>query len=510
MAFRRFLWSSLEKIPRVSFFYRDSHHSSFSYRTHTCGELRDSHVGSHVTLCGWMQKPRVMVSMGMVFIPLTDATGTTQLICENEDIHSIINELKTESVIQIEGVVSRRHQRNVNKSMDTGSIEVQIVSMKVLNKTEDLPFLPYSKATDISEELRLKERHLDIRRPNLQQILRIRSQISNTVRQFLITHSFVEVETPTLFKPTPEGAKEFLVPSKERGRFYSLAQSPQQFKQLLMVGGIDRYFQFARCYRDEDSRSDRQPEFTQIDLEMSFVSEEGVKNMTEALMVDVFKHTLPHMTPPTIPFPCIPYRQAMDKYGTDKPDTRFKMEIHCLSDEWRQAVRDTELSHLMNLDLSGFYVPQWKSMVNQFDPGTWKHLMSPVRDSTTQYSTILSCFNNNVEILSSADERFDGSILAHSCRQKLELMSTVLSNTVSSFSGGDRVEGGFVLAAYGQEENKDHALLALGRLRTSIASELSNNRLLNIPSDVYELLWVTDFPLFSIVDDSENGQLTDL
>uniref|UniRef100_A0A8U7NEF7 Aspartyl-tRNA synthetase 2, mitochondrial n=1 Tax=Corvus moneduloides TaxID=1196302 RepID=A0A8U7NEF7_CORMO len=305
--------------------------NSFVTRTNTCGELRSAHVGQKVTLYGWVQYQR----QGL-FLVLRDFQGLTQIIIPQDEAHSHVKELLSnapvESVVRVTGIVSSRPLGQENPKMPTGDIEVKAETAEILNSCKKLPF-EIKDFIKKSEALRMQYRYLDLRSFRLQSNLRLRSQMVMRMREYLCNlHGFVDVETPTLFKRTPGGAKEFLVPSREAGKFYSLPQSPQQFKQLLMVGGLDRYFQVARCYRDEGSRPDRQPEFTQIDIEMSFVDRAGIQRLIEGLL----QHSWPEeraliMTP----FPSMTYEEALAEYGTDKPDTRFGMKIMDIGDVLR-------------------------------------------------------------------------------------------------------------------------------------------------------------------------------
>uniref|UniRef100_A0A8C5CHF7 Aspartyl-tRNA synthetase 2, mitochondrial n=1 Tax=Gadus morhua TaxID=8049 RepID=A0A8C5CHF7_GADMO len=299
---------------------------SVSLRSHTCGELRPEHAGEKVALYGWVQYLRQDL-----FVILRDYSGLTQVLISQDDgsLKEKLGELTVESVVKVTGTVRRRPEGQENTNMPTGDIEVLAENLEVLNTCRKLPF-EIKDFVKKSEALRMQYRYLDLRSTRMQQNLRLRSQLSMRMREYLChQHGFVDVETPTLFKRTPGGAKEFLVPSREPGRFYSLPQSPQQFKQLLMVAGVDRYFQFARCYRDEGSKPDRQPEFTQVDIEMSFVEQAGVMALVEGL--------LQYSWPPELgglsqPFPCITYSEAMRDYGSDKPDTRFHMKLVDISE----------------------------------------------------------------------------------------------------------------------------------------------------------------------------------
>ncbi len=300
------------------------------YRTHTCGELRIENVGQKVTLAGWVQRSRKLG--GMTFIDLRDRYGITQLVVES-DADSVLVETATslgrEYVIQVVGEVVERQSKN--PKMDTGDIEIRLETINVLNKSVTPPFT-IEDESDGGEDLRAKYRYLDLRRNPLQKALALRHKLAHEVRNYLDAHGFMEIETPYLIKSTPEGARDFVVPSRMNpGQFYALPQSPQTFKQLLMVAGYDRYFQIVRCFRDEDLRADRQPEFTQIDCEMSFVEQEDVLNMFEGMMRTMFKNVLGVDIPD--PMPRMSWYDAMDKYGSDKPDVRFGMTIHEITDK---------------------------------------------------------------------------------------------------------------------------------------------------------------------------------
>uniref|UniRef100_A0A8D0EKM0 Aspartyl-tRNA synthetase 2, mitochondrial n=1 Tax=Strix occidentalis caurina TaxID=311401 RepID=A0A8D0EKM0_STROC len=318
---------------RESFLCIHLNFNSFVTRTNTCGELRSAHVGQEVTLYGWIQYQR----QGL-FLVLRDFQGLTQIIIPQDEAHSHVKKLLSnapvESVVRVTGTVSLRPPGQENPKMPTGDIEVKVETAEILNSCKKLPFeiKDFIKKT---EALRMQYRYLDLRSFQLQYNLRLRSQIVMRMREYLCNlHGFVDVETPTLFKRTPGGAKEFLVPSREAGKFYSLPQSPQQFKQLLMVGGLDRYFQVARCYRDEGSRPDRQPEFTQIDIEMSFVDQAGIQRLIEGLLQYSWPEERGSIT---TPFPSMTYEESLADYGTDKPDTRFGMKIVDISDFLRRS-----------------------------------------------------------------------------------------------------------------------------------------------------------------------------
>ena len=294
------------------------------YRTHTCGELRLSDAGKKVTLAGWVQKSRKLG--GMTFIDLRDRYGITQLVVEADADHALVETaggLGREYVIQAVGEVVERASKN--PKMPTGDIEIRLESINVLNKSVTPPFT-IEEVSDGGEDLRAKYRYLDLRRPPLQRALALRHRLAHEVRNYLDSQGFMEIETPYLIKSTPEGARDFVVPSRMNpGTFYALPQSPQTFKQLLMVAGYDRYFQIVRCFRDEDLRADRQPEFTQIDCEMSFVEQEDVLNTFEGMMRTMFRNALGVEIPD--PLPRMSWYDAMDNYGSDKPDVRFGMTI---------------------------------------------------------------------------------------------------------------------------------------------------------------------------------------
>ena len=298
------------------------------YRTHTCGELRIADKGKKVTLAGWVQKTRRLG--GMTFIDLRDRYGITQLVVDASDaaLQETVSALGREFVIQAEGEVIERQSKNAK--MDTGEIEIKLESVTVLNKSVTPPFT-IEEVSDGGEDLRAKYRYLDLRRPPLQRALALRHRLAQEVRGYLDRNGFMEIETPYLIKSTPEGARDFVVPSRMNpGQFYALPQSPQTFKQLLMVAGYDRYFQIVRCFRDEDLRADRQPEFTQIDCEMSFVEQEDVLNMFEGMMREMFRNALGVEI--LSPLPRMTWYEAMDSYGSDKPDVRFGMKIHELTE----------------------------------------------------------------------------------------------------------------------------------------------------------------------------------
>src|SRR3989338_7879322 len=294
-------------------------------RTHTCGELTRKDETREVTLCGWTHTRRD--HGGIIFIDLRDRYGLTQVVFDpsyNTDVHKIAEKLGREDVISAKGIVKKRREGMVNPKLSTGSIEVFADELEILSES-DIPPMEIDDRADANEDIRLKYRYLDLRKPSMQRNIAVRHKAMRIVREYFDSHGFLEIETPILAKSTPEGARDYLVPSRvHQGKFYALPQSPQIFKQLLMVSGFDRYFQIAKCFRDEDLRADRQPEFTQIDVEMSFIEEEDIYLLMEGLMKEIFKIVGVKVK---TPFPRITYADALDKFGSDKPDVRFGLQL---------------------------------------------------------------------------------------------------------------------------------------------------------------------------------------
>ncbi|OGV09370.1 MAG: aspartate--tRNA ligase, partial [Ignavibacteria bacterium RIFOXYA2_FULL_37_17] len=308
----------------------------FKRRTHTCGELRESNIGQNVVLNGWVAVRRDLG--GVIFIEMRDRHGITQVVFEptyNSGEHEHGKKLRNEYVISVEGKVRKRPEGTENPVLPTGQIDVMVDKLIILNSAETPPF-PIEDMIDVHEDLRLKYRFLDLRRNEMQKNLLLRHKMYQITRKYFDENGFVEVETPVLMKSTPEGARDFLVPSRmHKGKFYALPQSPQTYKQILMVAGIDRYFQIVKCFRDEDLRADRQYEFTQIDVEMSFVDMEDIFEIVEGLMKDFFKKILNLEI--TLPLPRLSYDEAMEKYGSDKPDLRFDLEMVTLNDVFKNS-----------------------------------------------------------------------------------------------------------------------------------------------------------------------------
>jgi aspartyl-tRNA synthetase len=297
-------------------------------KTHRAGEMRPKHDGEQVVVAGWVNRRRDQG--GVIFIDLRDRWGIVQVVFNQEEspeAHAIANTVRREYVLQVKGYVRIRPEGTANPDLETGDVEVMAQEITVLNASHTPPFYIHSDEDTVKESERMRYRYLDLRRPTMQHNIILRHQLVKFIRDYLDNQGFVEIETPILFKTTPEGARDFLVPSRiQPGKFYALPQSPQQLKQLLMVAGYERYFQIARCFRDEDLRGDRQPEFTQLDMEISFVEREDVMNLTEGLMQAILDTLVPERPTLGKPFPRLTYREAMDKYGTDRPDLRYDLE----------------------------------------------------------------------------------------------------------------------------------------------------------------------------------------
>ncbi|MEK7218411.1 MAG: aspartate--tRNA ligase, partial [Patescibacteria group bacterium] len=301
-------------------------------RTHTCGELRLSDEGKEVALCGWVHRRRD--HGGLIFVDLRDRYGHTQVVFRPEDkkVFSVAEKIRPEWVLKVEGTVSKRIEGAARKENPTGEIEVLVKQVAILNEAKTPPFA-IDLDGEVSEEIRLQFRYLDMRRERIKENLMMRHRLLQSTRRFFYDRGFIEVETPILIKGTPEGAREYVVPSREyHGLFYVLPQSPQQLKQLTMVGGLDRYMQIARCFRDEDLRGDRQPEFTQMDLEMSFVTAADVMQINEKALISITKELRPDVTIKQAPFPRLTWEEAMATYGSDKPDLRFGLPFTDVTD----------------------------------------------------------------------------------------------------------------------------------------------------------------------------------
>lgn len=428
------------------------------YRTHNNGELRFQDVNSEVTLCGWVAKRRNFGAL--VFIDLRDRYGITQLVF-NEDIAKQISDVRNEYVLQVKGTVVERKDKN--PKLATGEIEVAVREVKIVNTAITTPMI-IADETDALEDTRLKYRYLDLRRPVLQKNLILRNRITLLVRNYLAKYGFTEVETPILCRSTPEGARDYLVPSRiSKGEFYALPQSPQLYKQLLMVGGMDRYFQIARCFRDEDLRADRQPEFSQIDIEMSFVDEEDIWSMTEGLMKEIFKDIKGIDLPE---FQRIPYDTCMERYGSDKPDLRFDMPLYNVS----EVFANTEFKVFENCLNEGGII-QAMNVKNGADKFSRKQL-----DKLQDYVKVYGA--KALANLKLTAEGFAGSVtkvLSDAEKEALRTMLNIEENDIVFFVA----------------DKKKVAQSSLGALRVKLGHDLD---LIN--KDAYEFLWVTDFPMF--------------
>lgn len=443
-------------------------------RTHHCNELRPEHIGQTVTLAGWVHSRRDLG--GVIFIDIRDREGRTQTVFDPSDLPRETFDqaaaLRSECVVRVVGKVRQRPAGTTNAKIPTGEIEVAVSQLELLNYAEVLPF-PVDDpevASKVNEELRLKYRYLDLRRPEMTRNLRLRSKVATATRLFMDEQGFLEVETPTLFKSTPEGAREFLVPCRlNPGQFYALPQSPQQFKQILMVAGIEKYFQLARCYRDEDLRADRQPEFTQIDIEMSFIDREDIYRLIEGLLQRIWKTALNIDLP--LPFKRISFQEALDRYGIDKPDTRFGMELADFTEEFRSstfkvfsgAVANGGVVKAINAKgLAGVTQGQSDAMA-EIAKGFGARGLAFIKVEGGEWKSPIVKFFNEAEKAALA--------------RKLAIE-----------------EGDLILFAADQWLN---ACEILGKIRLYCADILKAQGKLTIPTDRFDFLWVIDFPLLS-------------
>ena len=427
-------------------------------RTHNNGELRLADAGKTVVLEGWVAKRRNFGAL--VFIDLRDRAGITQLVFD-EQLSKTITEVRNEYVLCVTGTVVERQDKN--PKLPTGDIEIRVDQVEIVNSAETTPLI-IADETDALEDTRLKYRYLDLRRPCLQKNLMLRHQVTMSVRNYLSAKGFLEIETPILCKSTPEGARDYLVPSRiSKGAFYALPQSPQIYKQLLMIGGMEKYFQIARCFRDEDLRADRQPEFTQIDIEMSFVDEEDVFALVEGLMREVFRKTKDIELEE---FVRIPYAECMARYGSDKPDTRFGMELHCLND----VFADTGFKIFRSvLDVKGEV--DCIVVENAADRYSRKQL-----DQLQEYAKVYGA--KALAFLKYAEGAFSGSIAKVISDEEKEALKNKLNIT----------ENDLILFVADQRKT---AQSALGALRLRLGKELGL-----IDEQRYDFVWVTDFPMF--------------
>ncbi|XP_061587053.1 aspartate--tRNA ligase, mitochondrial [Cololabis saira] len=443
--------------------------SSRSLRSHTCGELRASHVGEKVTLCGWVQYLRQDL-----FVILRDFSGLAQVLIPQEEsasnLKAVLCDLTVESVIKVTGTVQKRPAGQENKGMPTGEVEVLAERVEVFNVCRKLPF-EMKDFVKKSESLRMQYRYLDLRSSQMQKNLRLRSQLVMKMREYLCNvHGFVDVETPTLFKRTPGGAKEFVVPSREPGLFYSLPQSPQQFKQLLMVAGVDRYFQMARCYRDEGSKPDRQPEFTQVDIEMSFVDQAGILSLVEGLL----QHSWPEENAPIqAPFHTMTYEEAMRDYGVDKPDTRFSMKLTDISD----LFSSTQIEFLR----SALSQPGGSIQAVRVPSGA---KLFTGKDLDELKKTAKAQFGQEVSLVL---VRPDGTVKS----PLKKLLSASVTDDLLRTTGAQA--GDLLLLAAGSRHT---VRPLLGNLRLQCAQLLESHGVPVRDPSAFHFLWIVDFPLF--------------
>lgn len=442
-------------------------------RSYFCGEVSESAIGEKVTLKGWVQKRRDLG--GLIFIDLRDRTGIVQVVFNpdlSKEALAIAEKIRNEYVLNLVGTVVARAEGTVNPNLKTGKIEVTVEEVTILNEAKTPPFLIDDKA-EVSEDLRLKYRYIDLRRPKMYETFKMRHDVTKTVRNYLDNEGFLDIETPMLTKSTPEGARDYLVPSRVHdGEFYALPQSPQLFKQLLMVAGFERYYQIARCFRDEDLRADRQPEFTQIDIETSFMSQEDIMNMTERMMQKVMKDVKGMDI--TLPLPRMTYDEAMSRFGSDKPDTRFGLELVDVS----EIVKDSSFKVFASAVATGGQV----KAIN-------------VKGAAEKYS------RKDIDALGAFAAVYEAKGLAW-----LKVDAEGLKGPIAKFFEGE--EGAALKATLEAQDgdlllfvadNKAVVADALGALRVKLGKDLGL-----IDESVFNFLWVTDWPLLEY--DAESGR----
>ncbi|HPM42732.1 MAG TPA: aspartate--tRNA ligase [Candidatus Omnitrophota bacterium] len=433
-------------------------------RTHTCGELTIKDVGKTVTLCGWVGPRRDHGNI--IFIDLRDGYGLTQIVFNPEtdpDVHKIGEELRAEFVVRVTGKIEKRPDGTENTKLATGAIELHVKNVEILNKSQTPPF-EIVDAANVTEEARLKYRYLDLRRSVMQKSLRLRHKVCKAARDYFDGRNFVEVETPILTKSTPEGARDYLVPSRVNpGMFYALPQSPQLFKQILMVSSFDRYFQIAKCFRDEDLRADRQPEFTQFDIEMTFVTEEDIFEVSEGLMKRLFKEAIGVDLP--VPFPRLKYSEAMKRFGCDKPDTRFGLELSEITD----IVKDCQFKVFQDVVQKGGKVIAINAKgCGGYSRGQIDQLIEFVKEYGAKG---LANFKVDKGALASQIDKFFSKVELESVRK------------ACSAEDGDMI---FIVA-----DKRKTAYDAMSALRKHLGKKLGL-----IDEKKFNFLWVTDFPLF--------------
>jgi len=440
-------------------------------RTHKAGNLTKKNVGESVTLMGWVHRRRDLG--GLIFIDLRDVSGKIQIVFhpENESVHTKAGRLRNEFVICVTGEVVLRDKQNINKDMSTGEIEVEVSELLLLNNSEPLP-VQINENVLAEEDLRLKYRYLDLRRDKLRKIMLLRHEIVFAIREFLVEQDFYEIETPILMKSTPEGARDYLVPSRiHHGKFFALPQSPQIYKQLLMISGYDRYFQIARCFRDEDLRADRQPEFTQLDMEMSFATQEEIFHLNEELFKYIFKKTIDIDL--VTPFPRLSYTEAMNRFGIDKPDLRFGMELIDLS----AILKDSEFKVFSGALAAG---------------GSVRCVVAP---DCAKYS------RRQIDELTDIAKHLGGKGLAF-CKVE----DGNLTAGISKFLNDEEIKN---ILKQTNAENGDLILFAAdsNKIVFKVLAEIRNHfgrELQLYDKNDHSFVWITDFPLFEY--DEENNK----
>ncbi len=443
-------------------------------RTHTCGELSEKNIGATVTLCGWVHGRRDHGSL--IFIDVRDGYGLTQAVFNPQDaaeLHAKAQELRSEFVIRVTGAVEKRPAGTDNPKLPTGAIEIRAAKLEVLNKAATPPFEIDDNAT-VTEESRLKYRYLDLRRSSMQKSMRLRHKVCKLARDYFDEKNFVEVETPILTKSTPEGARDYLVPSRVNpGMFYALPQSPQLFKQILMVASFDRYFQIAKCFRDEDLRADRQPEFTQFDLEMSFVTEEDIYEISEGLMKKLFKGAIG--VDLKVPFPRLRYAESMARYGCDKPDTRFALELVEITD----IVKDCQFKIFQDVIKKGGKVIAINAKgCGSYSRGQVDQLIEFVKEYGAKGLANFKAANG---VLASQIDKFFA-------RPELDAVRKSLGA-----ADGDMI---FIVA-----DKKKVAYDSMAALRKKLGHDLGL-----IDEKRFEFIWITDFPLFQYNEEEKRWE----
>lgn len=440
-------------------------------KSHWCGSLNKDNINTQIKLSGWVSAVRDLG--GIIFIEIRDRSGFFQVVADpsiNKEVHQVFSKLRSEDVISIEGIVTKRPEETYNANLPTGEVECYPTSVEVLSKSEVIPFL-LDDSTEVSEDVRMKYRYLDIRRESVKNNLILRHNITKAIREYLNEKAFIEVETPILIKTTPEGARDYLVPSRVHpNKFYALPQSPQIFKQLLMVGGIERYYQIARCFRDEDLRSDRQPEFTQVDIEMSFVEQDDVMNMAEELIQRAFQAAGVEIS---LPLKRIAYQDAMNKYGSDKPDTRFGLELFDVS----ELMKNSGFTAFADIVKNGGTV---RALNVQGIADYSRKEMEDLRTLALSYGA------KGLAWITYAN---DGSL-------KSAITKFLTEDEINQITKMANAQAGDVV--FFVADKKKTALDVLGRMRLYFGEKLNL-----IDQNQHDLLWVYDFPMFEYSEEDK-------